>query len=232
MAYPQEKDLMAGKPKINMHRQFTIDKPSHGTEYNIKSPSNDPLFHVNIASTVPDSPDLVLHAGPGINTPVVAIAYLGIGRSIAHKIGLGNPNIPGEMFWEDMARESLGMAKHSWLMAKKPGSSDKQKVAWKKTHSVSVDGIKMAKMNNRNWKLVDEETEEVLAVFTRVRSTSECGILQINVDYGKDFDLMVMMTILALFEKTRRQAKASVASASGPRRGSVRYTNIGQASLG
>jgi hypothetical protein len=40
-----------------------------------------------------------------------------------------------------------------------------------------------------------------------VRTSKKCGNLQINVDYGKDFDTMVLITGLSLLEKERRRVE-------------------------
>lgn len=77
---------------------------------------------------------------------------------------------------------------------------------WKRTHSVAVDGGSPAALSNRNFKLLDCGNKELLAVFNSEWSLKKCGVLQINVDYGRDFDIMVLITCLSLYERARRRS--------------------------
>lgn len=66
-----------------------------------------------------------------------------------------------------------------------------------------------------NYKLVDAQTDQLLAVFTSSWSMRKCGMLQINVQYGKDFETMAFITCLSLYERARRQNGASAGASAG-----------------
>jgi len=82
---------------------------------------------------------------------------------------------------------------------------------WKRTHSVGIGDSMPKRFSNRNHKLEDESTGEIVAVYSDngVGSSKKCGKLQINVDYGKDFDTMVLITGLSILEKERRRRKSA-----------------------
>jgi hypothetical protein len=46
----------------------------------------------------------------------------------------------------------------------------------------------------RNFKLVDERTGQLVAVFTREKSMSKCGRLQIKGEYGENSERMVLIS--------------------------------------
>ncbi|KAK2744098.1 hypothetical protein FQN55_006966 [Onygenales sp. PD_40] len=83
---------------------------------------------------------------------------------------------------------------------------------WKRTHSVGVDDSKPSKLSLSNYKLVDEETGEIVAVFANngFKSFMKKGKLEIFncalEGRGKGFEIMVVMGGLALMERERRRS--------------------------
>ena len=53
---------------------------------------------------------------------------------------------------------------------------------------------------------MDDETGDILAVFTSAQSWTRCGRLEIRADFGEAFDLMVMLCTIALYEKAYRSS--------------------------
>ncbi|KAJ6443179.1 Postreplication repair E3 ubiquitin-protein ligase rad18 [Purpureocillium lavendulum] len=119
------------------------------------------------------------------------------------------------------------------------GPRRRRAFAWKRTRRVGADGASVSSLSGRNLKLVavgddshsnsnknknrsnnkddddddndDNGDDEVLAVFTSERGFKSCGVLQINASLGRDFDVMVVTTFVALYEKARRRRSAAAA---------------------
>jgi hypothetical protein len=70
--------------------------------------------------------------------------------------------------------------------------------------------------SSRNYKLVDEATDRLVAVFTSsLWGGKKSGKLEIYANYGQEFELMVIITALALYEKQRRRDSSSSAGGGG-----------------
>jgi hypothetical protein len=62
----------------------------------------------------------------------------------------------------------------------------------------------------------DPKTDEILAVFTSATGiTTACGTLQVNVDWGSAFDYMVLVTLVAMYEKLKRSRHNSGGGGGG-----------------
>lgn len=197
-------------------RQFKINRSPFSRHYTVLDTNDAPLYHVDQSLFTKDKADLTLHQGTGTDGPIVAVVHMPR-LSFNCQIGLGDPTAPAngtDVVWEELARESNATASaHRWSMTL-PGSDGggKKSIMWKRTHKVSADGTSSSAVTMRDLKLVEDGTDRMVAVFTSKYSWSTCGILQINVDYGRDFDVMATATMLALYEKARkRRARASAA---------------------
>ncbi|KAJ5340327.1 hypothetical protein N7541_009451 [Penicillium brevicompactum] len=63
-------------------------------------------------------------------------------------------------------------------------------------------------MKSSDLVLLEEETRTIAALVHETTSDpSKCGTLEIIVSYGNDFNLIVLSTLVALFEKQRRHGK-------------------------
>lgn len=80
---------------------------------------------------------------------------------------------------------------------------------WKRTNHTPIGDDMPSTLSTKNFKLIDEHTEELVAVYVNngVKSWEKCGKFQINVDYGAQFDVMVLITGLSLLEKERRRER-------------------------
>lgn len=191
-------------------RIFQVNKKAFRHFYTINSASDKPLFYVDLSAFTPNKPELTLHAGTTPNTPVTGVCHM-LKFSGDFKIGLGDPARPDAVLWEDLTKEkTVSAAKYRWETsvtgATSGGGGGPRALLWKRTRKVGVDDVSVSSLSRRNHKLVDERTGELLAVFTSDRSLSKCGKLQINVDYGVNFDRMVFITCLSLYEKARRRS--------------------------
>ena len=113
--------------------------------------------------------------------------------------------------------------KHTWAMdvagdgsGGGGGGGDRRRrlsLVWTRTRSVTVDGMTRPPLSTRNWKLTEisaagdhvgrEGDQPILAVFTTTTQMGKCGNLQVNVDYGREFDLMLFVTCLSLYSSGR-----------------------------
>ncbi|OJJ41203.1 hypothetical protein ASPWEDRAFT_34701 [Aspergillus wentii DTO 134E9] len=135
------------------------------------------------------------------------------------KIGLGDPDDPNAMIWEEMTKQTWDHSNYRWEMTIHPpsGHPERRSFLWKRTHSVGVEESMPAKLSQRNFKLVDERTGELLAVYANngAKSWKKAGKLQINKDFGRDWDTMVLLTGLSLLEKERRRSRNSSGGGGG-----------------
>ncbi|KAL3953013.1 hypothetical protein ACCO45_012956 [Purpureocillium lilacinum] len=198
-------------------RRFTIDRPRSLLEYYYGvSPegSEDQRLYVRRRAASRTNPDLVLYDGPNDQFPVRAVSHI-LTMSPRFKLGLGDPADENAVVWEDMTRP-LGLANNfSWSMllhapANGSGRAERRSFVWKRTRHVTADGMAKSALSSRNWKLLEgragaDRDGTVLAVFTGVIKRGLCGTLQVNVDYGADFDTMVFITCLSLYERARRE---------------------------
>ncbi|PGH16983.1 hypothetical protein AJ79_01367 [Helicocarpus griseus UAMH5409] len=196
-----------------VHTNFTITK----------SPAKQtPLYYVQNSYFTPNTPDMTLHAGTNQSGPLLAQCKFVL-FSTGTKIGLGNG--VDDMIWEDLTRESKDHSRYRYeidldmdedesgnVTVSKKRSRPRRAFLWKRTHSVGVDDSMPSKLSTSNFKLVEEETGEVVAVFANngAKSWRKKGKLEILhkeglVGKGRRFELMVLMGALAVVERERRR---------------------------
>ncbi|KAJ5385808.1 hypothetical protein N7509_008349 [Penicillium cosmopolitanum] len=81
----------------------------------------------------------------------------------------------------------------------------KRSLAWKRTRSLGNH-----RTPHGNIKLIDEESQEVMAVFSRDGFAFVPGCLDIYGTYGENFEQLSLLTGLAVREQQRRQTTRSV----------------------
>lgn len=192
-------------------------KPFH-RRYDIKSTDDQTVYYGEVSLWTIKKPDITLHAGDSDKGPVVAVSKF-LKFSGDCKLGLGNPD-DGNAQWEDMTRKVALHVKYRFEMTVPSQIGDpngeRRSFLWKHTRHVKVEDDSTSPMwGVRNFKLVDERTGRLLAVFTRERSTSKCGKLQINGGYGENFDRMVLVSCVSLYERARRHNRSAGAGGGG-----------------
>ncbi|KAJ6442278.1 putative amidohydrolase protein [Purpureocillium lavendulum] len=193
-------------------KQFKIDRKNFGGHYDVRSTTDEQLYFVDMWSFGSGKPDLTLHDGPDNKAPIVAVCHMPA-LSNSFKIGLGDPVRLDAMVWEDLAKERLTQAGWRWAteLLDKGTRTD---LVWKRTKSAAVEGMTVPSMSSRNFKLQEAQKTDVLAVFTSERTYRTCGVLQVNVEGGREFELMVLATCLTLYEEARREAQRSWSAGS------------------
>ncbi|PGH19846.1 hypothetical protein AJ80_03763 [Polytolypa hystricis UAMH7299] len=199
-------------------------------------PHHTLLYYVKNSYFTPGAPDLVLHAGPDEKAPIISVCKFVL-WSTDTKIGLvadptaTNPTVDeSSMVWEDLSRESRDHSKYRCEIniSKSPSddgvfstnddqgpspssssSFERRAFLWKRTHSIGVGTSHPWKISACNFKMVDEQTGEIVAVFANngFKSLKKKGKLEImKLGYGMQFEVMVLMSALALIERERRRS--------------------------
>ncbi|KAJ5091009.1 hypothetical protein N7532_009693 [Penicillium argentinense] len=147
-----------------------------------------PLAYVRCSTFTIGKPDLTYHAGETEDAPITAVCKF-INFSRHCKVGLGNPDDPN-VAWEDLTRHKLTTHYRFEITL---DSGERRAFIWKRTNSVGIGEEKPSKISSRNFKLQDDQTEELVAVYLNngTKSWKKSGKFQINVDYGVVFDTMV-----------------------------------------
>ncbi|KNG90275.1 hypothetical protein ANOM_001836 [Aspergillus nomiae NRRL 13137] len=182
-------------------RLFHVYHTLWHNDYTVTSDDKAPLFFVDNSSFTPKKPDLTFHAGADKKAPIVGVSkFLHFSRHI--KVGLGDPQSINHVEWEDLVSQNIRCNKYRWQMTVRGASgAERRSFMWKRTHSVAVQGSSATKWSSRNFKLVDEQTGQIVAIFTSTafKSVKKSGKLQIDsANYGEEFDLMVLITGLSL----------------------------------
>jgi len=168
-----------------------------------------PTCVINASSFTRGKPTLTLHDGPDATSPVVGCAWIPA-TSRSKKLGLGDcVNAPQDVKWEELRQENFRASEFSFGMSL-PGAGEegyrRVNLRWKRTSHHAVDGKTAHAWSGRNWKLVsadddvrDTVTDGIVAVFTSNPDlTADWGTLQINVDWGIDFERILLLSITLL----------------------------------
>ncbi|KAL4878278.1 hypothetical protein BJY04DRAFT_196138 [Aspergillus karnatakaensis] len=194
--------------KSSSRRLYHIYHTAVRYDYRVSDADKNYVFFVYNSHLTPTKADITVHAGEDNAAPVVGVCKL-LHLSRHCKVGLGDPQQTGAMVWEDLQCQNMTMTKYRWQMSVPTphGGSERRWFVWKRTHSHGADGDSPAFFSLRNFKLLDEQTGNVVAVFTSnsFKSVRKNGKLQVAADYGPDFDLMALITLLGIYERIRRR---------------------------
>lgn len=212
-AHPQQ-DLAGQGPS----RFYRIYRPAFHRHYEIKSADEQPLFYGKTSVFGFKKPEVTIHAGNSEAGPILAACKF-VKFSGAFKLALGDPEDVNNVQWEDMTMESALHSRYRFEMTvpdkQQIGYNERRVFIWKRTHNEAAEGSSLLKASMRNFKLVDESTEQIVAVFTSELSFSKCGVLEIKVDYGEAFDIMVVNSCLGLYERARRRNNSAGGGGGG-----------------
>lgn len=196
---------------------FHIYTSSFRRHYNVTDANKTPRYYVDNSTWTPEKPDLTVHAGSEKKAPVVAVSkFKHFSRHC--KIGLGDPGDVNNVQWEDLIGQGLSHGKFRWQMpTRNKIAFSRQPFIWKRTAHVGVGRSSPSVFSSDNVKLVDEQTEQMLAVYTSSshKSVDKAGKLEVYADYGQDFDVMVLVTALTIIEKHRRSSSAGGGGGGG-----------------
>lgn len=186
----------------------TVTDPSTFTEKTSK-----PLYFVDNSVFTHGTPDVALIDGVDKTGPIIASAKFSM-FSKKTAIGLGSPNTPQDVVWEELKRVSKGTSKYAWTMTIPDTNPKTRKTfVWTRTHDeqyVSKDPDVGTRLGHRHLKLIDEATSEVVALYldNGFKSWKKKGKFQIWQSWGSEWELMLLLTGLSVIEKARRRSRA------------------------
>lgn len=186
-------------------RVYQIQHKRLHIDYLVTPPNGEPLLYVENSYFTPGKPDLTFRRGADNRAPVVSVCKFPR-FSRRFKVCLGNPLISSSVEWEDLESQSFRPNKFKFHAHVDDGSGMKlQSFLWKKS------------LMSRDSHLIDDRTGATVAVFNSASFSSlrKVHTLEIQMNYGRDFELMVLTTGLAVFEKQRRTRAAAAAGAAG-----------------
>ncbi|KAL3465163.1 hypothetical protein BJX64DRAFT_253295 [Aspergillus heterothallicus] len=177
-------------------------------DYRVSDAHKNHIYFVYNSHLAPGKADITVHIGEDRHAPVAGVCkFIHLSRHC--KIGLGDPERAGSMVWEDLNCQNIPMTKYRFEMSvpSANGGHERRSFLWKRTQSVGADGDSPSFFSLRNFKLVDELKGQDVAVFTSnsFKSPRKNGKLQMAADYGPDFEIMTLITLLAMYERIRRR---------------------------
>ena len=208
-----ESTIEIDMPPTGSSKIFNVYRTTSYTNWTVTLPDKTPLYYIRTSMFRPGRPEITMHAGGYRDGPIVGVSNF-VKFSSGSKLGLGDPANPLNMSWEDLTKESS--MDHSLyrldftFRSHDANEPQRRSFRWKRTHSVGVKSSKPSKFGLMNFKLVDEATGELLAVFANngLKSFKKQGKFQIHKDYGQDFDAMIILSGMTLLERTCRRNAA------------------------
>lgn len=163
--------------------------------------SEETVFFVENSIFSPSKPHVTLHAGPDKLGPVIGVAHLS--HFSTNTIGIGDPdsNI-NSMVWETLSRTSTWT--HSTYQFEFIfGEEGRKSFIWQRAPSNLFD-------DQGNMELFEDGKPNVILaryISVGVFKWKKRGRMLIHDGYGGAWELMVLLTGLALVELSRRRAR-------------------------
>jgi hypothetical protein len=136
-------------------------------------------------------------------------AVIGVCRFVAFStsinVGRGDPAHPNDVEWEELSKISRDHSLYKFSIVSQ--GQERKSYSWKRTH----EGTGLSKVARRSWKLEEDATGQVVAIFTSNSikySWKKVGKFRLFSIEGRVWDEWVILTCLALYEKAKRRAIA------------------------
>ncbi|KAJ5080823.1 hypothetical protein N7456_013533 [Penicillium angulare] len=174
--------------------QFQVTDESWGNHYHVIASDGSGEHHLFIEnSPFSKTPyDIAIHDGPDIEGRIVGLSKF---RRFSSNCDV---KLHDDEDWIPMLKKGLISTSYSFEMFV---DGINHKLSWKKTRSMGIGASAYG-----NSKLVDNESQDVLAVFSSDPRSLVTGQLNIRGDHGETFDHMALLTGLVFREKQRRQS--------------------------
>jgi hypothetical protein len=160
---------------------------------------------------VKDTPDLILYAGYNANGPQLALAKF-TPFSKDFKIYIGGSKSSSGDDWDTVRCSDGGLlTKPSYRFESSSrvynGQRLKEKFYWQKT---SDSKLGASKMSSRDFKLVHEESDEVVAVYVEryMGVRTHKGTITYRRNLTEMAEMAALVALLSLLEKSRRHMRA------------------------
>lgn len=180
---------------MSSSRLFQVTEESWGNHYHVTTDNGfggeRHLFIENNPFASKPS-DIAIHEGPDIEGPVLGVSKF-------HRFSQNCDIKMGEHVqkWTRMVKKGLISPSYSFQMEVQGQS---HQLVWKRTRSLGAGASAYG-----NSKLVDEESQDVLAVFSSDPRSLVTGNLDVYGNHDDAFDQVVLLTGLVFREKHRRQ---------------------------
>ncbi|KAF7714730.1 Uncharacterized protein PECH_007733 [Penicillium ucsense] len=181
---------------------------SHGVfqhAYDICNSTGQAEYHVDVSHWTPGKADMTFHKGADSSHPIIGIAKFQHLSKDA-ELGLVDPSRPEGMERIPLPCDAFMTVQYAFQVIF-PGEHHRRTYTWKRTRSHGF--------GSQALKLVDE-TGRVIAVYSAGGGlTSRTGQMDLYVNYGEKFQLIALMSGLALQEKLHRSRKHGAAGVAG-----------------
>ncbi|KAJ5995075.1 C6 zinc finger domain protein [Penicillium waksmanii] len=186
--------------------RYTINSTYWKRNYEISGPS--PIYVENSKMT-PGKSDLVFHDSTRQGHVMATVKYRHVSADI--KIGL-NDNNSGAFRWKSLSRVKRGTFRYSFTHELDHGKPET--FTWHAKHHLTFT-------QGGSLELIHDRTGDIAAVFANYsalypptsRNESDGQVLEVKLDLGEDFFLIVLVTCLALYEQMRRRNNTAAVSA-------------------
>lgn len=186
--------------------RYSINSTYWKHNYEISGPS--PIYVEN-SKLLPGKPDLIFHDSTRQGSVMAKVKYRHVSANI--KIGLID-NSSGAVCWKSLSRVERGTFRYSFLHELDHGRSEV--FTWHAKHHLSFT-------QGGSLELIHDRTGDIAAVYTKYsalypptsRNEGDGQVLEVKLDRGDDFLLIVLVTCLTLYEKMRRRYNNAASSA-------------------
>lgn len=178
-----------------------------GDRYLVLPGEKAPAYYVRTSMLRRGIPDVTLFAGSDKNGTVIGVCnYASFSTTVF--VGRGDPAKLNEMQWEAISKISNDHSIYKFSIGS--GTDQRKSYVWKRTHDPNIKGTQSSKLDRRSWKLVDEATEQVVAVFASegIKSWKKAGSFRFLTSEGKEWEEWMLLACFGLYEKARRRAIA------------------------
>lgn len=186
--------------------QFHVTEESLGHHYNVTTAADEGekhQFFIENSPSAAEKADLTIHDGADPNGPIIGISkFHRFSSNCDVRLADDNPPKPRQEDWVHLTKKGLVSTSYSFQI---PLQGQLATLAWKKTRSMGSGSSPYG-----NMKLVHEQHNDVLAVFSSDPFSLVTGRLDMYGDYGELFDRWALLTGVAVRERTRRQNNRSV----------------------
>ncbi|KAJ5095137.1 hypothetical protein N7532_007428 [Penicillium argentinense] len=186
------------------YTQFHVSTEKLGHHYPVVCSDNaggKHRFYIENAPAASKKPDLTFCEGGNNSGRVVGLARFPRFSSNCEVL-IVNDECPKNEDWKTVSKRGFVTMQYSFHT---PVSGEMRSLVWKKTRSMGGGSSPYP-----NMKLVDEQSGDVLGVFSTDHSSLVAGDLDMRVNYGESFDRWAFVTGVAVREAQRRKNNSSV----------------------
>ncbi|KAJ5227283.1 uncharacterized protein N7469_007289 [Penicillium citrinum] len=172
--------------------------------------SGQNTIYVKNSKITPGKPDLTFHGGDSHDPVIGIVKFRHISADI--KIGLHDNNSEC-LCWKSLSRVERGKFQYSFTHELENGALET--FTWDANHQLSFTRA-------GSMELIHDRTGDVVAIFANYSAVypptteeeSEGQVLEVRMDIGESFHLMVLVTCLALYEQMRRRNNSAASGAN------------------